>query len=81
MNMAMQVGVVRFWLANHWTNAALADTSPVSHFSHDPQSIFFGNLVAQNPYLLDHMLYANEGQLAHMKVSRIFVHVVLQNHC
>jgi hypothetical protein len=67
-----QVGMIRFWLANHWMNAALADTSPVSHYSVQPESVFFGNLVDDNPYLLDHMLNANEEEFAKIKVGPDF---------
>jgi hypothetical protein len=64
----VQAGLVRFWLTNHWMHAALADTSPVSHYSHRPGSVFFGNFVAGTPFLVDHMLYADEQQLGNMKV-------------
>ncbi len=66
-----QLGAVRFWMANHWMKNVMADTSPVSFYSTRPYSIFFANLVAQNPYLIDHILHASEEDLQRAKVMTL----------
>mmetsp|Transcript_31463 Transcript_31463/g.74760 ORF Transcript_31463/g.74760 Transcript_31463/m.74760 type:complete len:1288 (-) Transcript_31463:217-4080(-) len=57
-SLQLQQSVVRFWLCNHWTRNVLSDTSPVSYYSQRPYAIFYGNLVSENPYLIDYMLHA-----------------------
>ena len=69
MPIPAQLGTVRFYMANHWMKNIMADTSPVSFYSTRPYSIFFGNLVAENPYLIDHILHASEEDLQKAKVS------------
>ena len=68
MPIPAQLGTVRFYMANHWMKNIMADTSPVSFYSTRPYSIFFGNLVAENPYLIDHILHASEEDLQKAKV-------------
>ena len=61
--------VLRFWLCNHRTKDVMSDTSPLSYYSTNPFATFFGELVQQNPYLLDYLLRASEEQLATAKVQ------------
>jgi hypothetical protein len=65
----VQGGILRLWLANHWTHGTLSDTSPVSHYSQDSTSIFFANMVKENPFLLDYMLYVDEEKFNAFKVT------------
>mmetsp|Transcript_7195 Transcript_7195/g.20279 ORF Transcript_7195/g.20279 Transcript_7195/m.20279 type:complete len:703 (+) Transcript_7195:45-2153(+) len=54
---------LRFWLCNHRTKDVMADNSPLSYYSTNTYATFFGTLVHQNPYLLDYLLRASDGQL------------------
>uniref|UniRef100_A0A061R6Y8 Uncharacterized protein n=2 Tax=Tetraselmis sp. GSL018 TaxID=582737 RepID=A0A061R6Y8_9CHLO len=63
----MQLGVVRFWLVNHWMQDLLADTSAASFYSRSSYARFFGNLVSENPYLIDHFLSSNRQRLDRAK--------------
>jgi len=63
----IRLGVVRFWLVNHWMKEMLSDTSAVSFYSRSAYSRFFGSLVSENPYLIDHFLNSNRQRLHRAK--------------
>lgn len=69
LSCAARLGTIRFWMTNHWVKRIMADTSPVSFYSTRPYSVFFSNLVSENPYLIDYLLHASEGDLDQAKVS------------
>ena len=56
MDTKTETAVLHFWMCNHWTKEIFSDSSPVSYYSRRPTAMFYGGLVAENPYILDYLL-------------------------
>ena len=63
-----QKDVVHLWLVNHWMKEIMSDTSPVSYFSRGIHSQFFGDLVTENPYLIDCLMHLPKDKLDRARV-------------
>ena len=64
----LHIGVTRFLLMNHWLKNTMSESSLVSYYSRAPQARFFGNLVRENPFLIDHLLTISPEKLEATKV-------------
>lgn len=76
LDTAMEAAVLNFWMCNHWTKDIFSDSSPVSYYSRRPTAMFFGNLVVENPYILDYLLTAPSEEV---QAARVSIHK-LGNH-
>ena len=69
MPQSQQIAVLRMWLLNHWLRELMSDTSPVSYFSRGSHAQFFGNLVHDNPFVIDYLLSLPPDKLEPARVS------------